>query len=62
MEDKEINDFLKFIKTAEDVCKEKGKNYEFICPLCGEKAQAIINDYNSHLWAKCDNCDMQVIQ
>lgn len=45
-----------------DVCKEKGKMYEFECPTCKEKANAIKNTYNGHLWAKCDSCDMSVIQ
>ena len=62
IEYKEIDDFLKFVKTASNACKEKGKQYEFTCPLCGKKANAIRDSYNGHLWAKCDNCDMQVIQ
>lgn len=61
-EDKEIKDFLEFIKVASDTCKEKGKHYEFICPICGKKAEGIRNTYNGHLWAKCKNCDMSVIQ
>ena len=61
-EDKEIEDFLKFLEVANNTCKEKGKHYEFICPLCGNKAQGIRNTYNGHLWAKCSNCDMNVIQ
>lgn len=62
MEDKEVDDFLKFLNVAYDTCKEKGKHYEFTCPICNGKAQAIKNSYNGHLWAKCETCDMQVIQ
>ena len=62
IEDKEIEEFLNFVKVANDVCKEKGKMYEFECPTCKEKANAIKNTYNGHLWAKCDSCDMSVIQ
>lgn len=62
IEDKEIEEFLKFMKTASDICTEKGKMYEFECPLCKGKANAIKNTYNGHLWAKCDSCDMNVIQ
>lgn len=62
IEDEEIKEFFEFLKVASDTCKEKGKHYEFVCPLCGNKAQAIRNTYNGHLWAKCSNCDMNVIQ
>ena len=62
MKDKEIEDCLKFIIEANKACKEIGKQYVFTCPLCGKKARAIRNSYNSHLWAKCENCNMQVIQ
>ena len=62
IEEKEIEEFLNFMKVANDVCKEKGKMYEFECPTCKEKANAIKNTYNGHLWAKCDSCDMSVIQ
>lgn len=62
MKDKEINDFFKFVKEASNACKEKGKQYEFTCPLCGKKANVTRNSYNGHLWAKCENCNMQVIQ
>ena len=34
IEDKEIEEFLKFMKAASDVCTEKGKMYEFEFPLC----------------------------
>lgn len=62
MEDKEIQDFLKFLKIANETCKEKGKHYEFTCPICGCKAIAIKNTYNGHLRAKCEGCNMLIIQ
>lgn len=62
IEDKEIEDFLKFFKVANDTIKEKGKEYEFICPLCGAKAKGIKSNYNGHLWAKCEQCDMNIIE
>ena len=46
MEDKEVDDFLKFVNIANDVCKEKGKSYEFICPECNGKAIAIRDEFN----------------
>lgn len=62
IENKEIEEFLNFMKVASDICKEKGKIYEFKCPICKGKAQAIKNDYNGHLWAKCDSCNIKVIE
>lgn len=37
IKDKEIEEFLRFLKVADDTCKEKGKHYEFVCPICGKK-------------------------
>ena len=62
IEDKEIADFLKFFDVANVTIKEKGKTYEFKCPLCGNKADGIKSTYNGHLWAKCKNCDMQIME
>ena len=62
IDDKEIEEFLKFLKVADEVCKEKGKMYDFKCPLCSGNAKAIKNTYNGHLWSKCENCDINVIQ
>ena len=62
IEDKEINNFLKFLEVANQTIKEKGKIYEFECPLCGSKAECSRSIYNGHLFAKCKNCDMQIIE
>ena len=62
MEDKEIQDFLKFLKIANVTCKEKGKHYEFTCPECNGKAIAIRDEFNGHLYAKCEGCNMSIIQ
>lgn len=62
IEDKDIQEFLQYLKVADKVCKEKGKVYEFECPICKGKAKAIKNSYNGHLWSKCENCAMTVIQ
>lgn len=62
IEDKEIEDFLKFMTVASDTCKERGKRYGFNCPLCEGEAGAIKSSYNGHLWAKCNKCGMTVIQ
>lgn len=62
IEDKEIEEFLSFMSVANKQCEEKGRVYEFECPICKGKANAIKNNYNGHLWAKCNDCDMNVIQ
>lgn len=62
IDDKEIDEFLEFLKVANDICKEKGKEYEFECPICKGKAEGIKNSYNGHLWAKCKKCNMNVIE
>lgn len=62
IEDKEVQDFLKFMEIADNAIKERGKIYKFKCPICGEEARGIKNTYNGHLWAQCENCKMNVIQ
>ena len=62
IKDEEIKDFLKFLKVADDTVKEKGKEYEFECPICKGKARGIKSTYNGHLWAKCEKCDMNIIE
>ena len=62
IEDKEIKDFLKFLKIANDTVKEKGKMYEFECPLCKGQAEAIKSNYNGHLHAQCKKCDMVIME
>ncbi len=58
----EKDDFLKFLEVANETIKEKGKIYKFRCPLCGNEAEGSKNTYNGHLFAKCKNCDMQIIE
>ena len=60
--DKDVEDDLKFIAIAYDICKERGKLYDFQCPICKERASAIKNDYNGHLWAKCETCNISIIE
>ena len=62
MEDEELEEFFMYLKVASEVVKEKGKYYEFECPICKGKATSIRNTYNGHLWSKCESCDMLVIQ
>lgn len=41
---------------------KKGEAKEFDCPLCGGKAKASRSVTNGHLWAKCENCGVDLIQ
>ena len=61
-EEKDIQEFLQYLKVADEMCKEKGKVYEFECPICKGKAKSIKNSYNGHLWSKCEKCDMNVME
>lgn len=60
--EEELEDFLMYLKTANDIAQEKGKLYEFECPICKGKATAIKNTYNGHLYSKCKMCDMTIIE
>lgn len=62
IKDNKIEDFLKFLEVTHKTCKERGKQYEFECPLCKGVAQGFKNTYNGHLWAKCKKCDMNIIE
>lgn len=55
-------DFFKFINKANEVCVERGKFYDFECPLCKGQAKAIKSSYNGHLHAECKQCDMLVME
>jgi len=62
IEDKEIEEFLNFMQVANDSCKERGKIYEFECPICKGKAKVSKASVNGHIHARCEKCDMKVIQ
>lgn len=62
IEDKEIEDFLEFFEIANDTVKERGKEYKFECPVCKGVAEGFKSTYNGHLWAKCEKCNMNVIE
>lgn len=58
----EEDEIFEFIKVAGDTAIERGKEYEFECPICKGKGIAIKNSYNGHLWAKCEECNMTIIE
>ena len=46
---------------AQDKAEQKGE-HEFTCPLCGGKAYWSRSSYNNHLHAKCNGCDMVIME
>lgn len=59
-EDKPMNieDMVSFMVAASDAVKDRGKVYEFTCPLCGRTAKAARAKSNGHLHAVC-KCGIQ---
>lgn len=53
---KEISVFMKAQKKAE----KKGE-YEFVCPLCGGKANWARSTHG-HLWTICEECRFSVME
>ena len=61
MENNAIYKVIKFIPEARKDLKPGGAK-DFICPLCGGKAKAVMATENEHLWAKCYRCGFTVKQ
>lgn len=59
-EDKPMNieDMVSFMVAASDAAKDRGKVYEFTCPLCGRTAKSARAKSNGHLHAVCE-CGIQ---
>lgn len=47
-----------FLDAVINACKngKRGKEFEFVCPLCGGHAIAYISTSNSHKHAVCNKC------
>lgn len=54
----DIEDMVSFMVAASDAVKDRGKVYEFTCPLCGSTAKAARAESNGHLHAAC-KCGIQ---
>lgn len=54
-----MEDLFAFLK-ARSEAEDKGE-HEFVCPLCGEKAHWERSNYNGHLRAWCEKCDIKVM-
>lgn len=55
-----IEDMFSFMVAASDAVKDRGKVYEFTCPLCGRTAKAAKAKSNGHLHAVC-KCGIQIM-
>ena len=53
-----IEEMMSFMVAASDAVKDRGKVYEFTCPLCGRTAKAARAKSNGHLHAVCE-CGIQ---
>lgn len=53
-----IEEMMSFMVAASDAVKDRGKVYEFTCPLCGRTAKAARAKSNGHLHAVC-KCGIQ---
>ena len=56
----DIEDMVSFMVAASDAVKDRGKVYEFTCPLCGRTAKASKAKSNGHLYAVC-KCGIQIM-
>lgn len=54
--------YLKFILEADKIIVEKGKPYEFTCPICGGAAIGARAELNGHIHAACEGCGIRIIQ
>lgn len=41
---------------------ERGKRYEWECPLCGGIVSGVRAEYNGHLHAGCDRCGVRIME
>lgn len=60
--DDEIEKFLAFLGSATSTIEQRGKTFEWKCPICGGKAVGGKARSNGHIHAKCNDCNMEVMQ
>ena len=59
----QVKDNVKlFLEKACEICIEKGKNYEFECPICNGYAIGMKSRINGHIMASCSECGMRIRQ
>ena len=61
-DDNIADNYLKFILAADKVAVERGKAYEFTCPICGGKAVGARAEINGHIHASCESCGIRIMQ
>ena len=53
---------IPFMKAAKEAIKEPDKQYTFTCPLCGGEATGGKAGTNNHIHAKCNKCNISIMQ
>jgi len=61
-DDKALEILFKFISIANEVIVDRGKAYNFECPVCGGNAMGIKAETNGHLHAICEGCGIKIMQ
>lgn len=55
--------FVAFMNAAGEACGNiRGKDFDFVCPLCSGAASAYRDTSNGHIGAACSGCGINVIQ
>lgn len=64
MQEEKIFTFLKALceNVPEDKLENRGEVFEFTCPLCGGNVKGMRSEYNGHVHAQCEGCNMKVIE
>lgn len=64
MQKEKIFTFLKALgeNVPEDKPENRGKVFEFTCPLCGGNVKGVRFEYNGHVHAQCEGCNMKVME
>lgn len=60
--EKEFIKPFNLLKKAHEICKIPNKTYEFECPSCGGQARAGKASINGHIHARCDKCNISIMQ
>lgn len=61
-DDNKADSYLKFILEADKTIIERGKPYEFTCPICEGKAIGVRAEIDGHIHAACESCGIRIIQ
>lgn len=62
--DIDIKTVVAFLLAAKKAGEQRSHDvpYEFICPACGDRAEAITDTVNGHVHARCLHCGINVTE